>query len=152
MKRVLKDQNYHESWLPECIKKETKHSLHLKNEVNIHELPHQPPRYLQCLFQHHRQRRTGGIVFRCAGVLVVKWVTNIRVLDKSWLLPRKLAAGTWKSPLWKGESSSKPPFLGSILVFWVLVVGGLGWWLSKSQENFSSFKIYFLFFFRSYYA
>ena len=29
------------------------------------------------------------------------------------LLPRKLTAGTWKSPLWKGDSSSKPSFLGS---------------------------------------
>ena len=26
-------------------------------------------------------------------------------------------AGTWKSPLWKGKSSSKPPFWGSMLVF-----------------------------------
>ena len=25
--------------------------------------------------------------------------------------------GTWKSPVWKGRSSSKPPFLGSILLF-----------------------------------
>ena len=25
--------------------------------------------------------------------------------------------GTWKSPVWQGRSSSKPPFLGSILVF-----------------------------------
>ena len=25
--------------------------------------------------------------------------------------------GTWESPLWKGKSSSKPPFWGSMLVF-----------------------------------
>ena len=31
--------------------------------------------------------------------------------------PGKLTAGTWKSPVWKGKSSSKPPFLGSMLIF-----------------------------------
>ena len=29
----------------------------------------------------------------------------------------KLTAGTWKSPLWKGNSSFKSPFWGSILIF-----------------------------------
>ena len=28
------------------------------------------------------------------------------------LHPQKLTAGTWKSHVWKGKSSSKPPFLG----------------------------------------
>jgi len=32
-------------------------------------------------------------------------------------LPGKFTAATWKSPVWKGNYSSKPAFLGSIFVF-----------------------------------
>ena len=33
------------------------------------------------------------------------------------LHPGKWTAGTWKSPVWKGKSSSKPWFLGSMFIF-----------------------------------
>ena len=34
----------------------------------------------------------------------------------------KWTAGTWKSPVWKGKSSSKSPFLGSMLIFRCVLV------------------------------
>ena len=58
---------------------------------------------------------------------------NLRI--KSWILPGKFHGRfTWKSSLWKGKSSSKPQYLGSMLI-----CQGVPGKASFTYLNFSSF-------------